>query len=165
MIFVWRMHRFQVRFWDNHYEPTACLAHAQCTTIRINMVYQIVQVQILWFDNGGIYESKMKLMNITPRLNWRCCQPTWQERDENRQWHPWCRICKIAEIGRIFRPPQQYLWSKSTFFYICLSLSNVNAVLVYLCDLEIGSWYGPIRVLDDHNCILDKNCPKAEIVL
>ena len=43
------MYGFQDRCLDHHYIPTSCLAHAQCCTIRMNMVcIDIEEVNLVW---------------------------------------------------------------------------------------------------------------------
>ena len=36
------MQGFEVKFGGYHYTPTSCLVHAQCATIRMNMVSILV---------------------------------------------------------------------------------------------------------------------------
>ena len=51
MIFVSRMHEFEVRFGANHYAPISCLAHAQCATIRMNTLLLLKRI---WFIPLGV---------------------------------------------------------------------------------------------------------------
>ena len=58
------MHGFEVRFWGHHYELTSCLAHAQCATIWMNMVYPINN-NITQYQICSLSADLLKVQRIT----------------------------------------------------------------------------------------------------